>query len=69
MLNILNKDKGLGSKRKGQDTYKGKSIQIRYNFSVKTSKARRAYRDVYQVLKKTQIPKKKKKKKIKHKKN
>lgn len=51
MLNILNKDKGLGSKRKGQDTYKGKSIRIRYNFSVKTSKARRAYRDVFQVLK------------------
>lgn len=52
MLNILNKDKGFGSKRKGQDTYKGKSIWIRYNFSVKTSKARRAYKDVFQVLKK-----------------
>jgi hypothetical protein len=49
--NALNKDKILKAEReKGQLTYKGRPIRITPDFSPKTKKARRSWRDVIQTL-------------------
>lgn len=47
MLNILNKEGALKVREKDQHTYKGMTIGIRSNFSIKISKVRRAYRNIF----------------------